>query len=402
MLKSFKFRIFPSSSQSKKIDSILSLCRFLYNCALEERISFYSKFKKSRTCFDQQEFLPEIKELLPEFENIHSQILQDTLKRVDKSYKGFFGRLKTGATPGFPRFKGYDRYDSFTYPQSGFSFKEGKLNLSKIGLIKIKQHREILGKIKTCSVIRKNGKYFVCFSCEIPSLAPSVLGASPNIIGIDIGIKVFITNSNGDTVENPRTLKAHQEKLAKAQRRFAKIAKLKINRVKRQQHKNHIARIYETITNVRNDFLHKTSRKFVDKYGVIILEKLNIQSMLSSNRTSLNRNINDCAWKTLTGMISYKAEDAGKQVIFVNAAGTSQDCSSCGAVVKKDLSERTHSCKECGLVIDRDLNAAKNILNRGMKILRENRNIFSKNPASTGFQEARSFSSGSIHKGIYC
>ena len=154
MRKSYKFRIYPNASQEKIFLRCLNLCRFLYNSSLEERISFYKSSGKSRSYQDQQNLLPEIKEILPEYNDIHSQVLQDVLKRLDKTYKSFFGRVKRGGKPGFPRFQGRDRYSSFTYSQSGFSIKKNRLVLSKIGHIKINQHREIPGKIKTCTITR--------------------------------------------------------------------------------------------------------------------------------------------------------------------------------------------------------------------------------------------------------
>jgi putative transposase len=376
VLKSFKFRIFPSKKQIKQIDLTLDLCKNLYNSGLEHRILCCSKGTPT-SYVGQANELSTLKEYFPEYNNIYAQVLQDVLKRLDKSYQNFFRRIKSGNKPGFPRFKRFDRYSSFTYPQNGFSIIDNKLKLSKIGLIKIKLHREIIGKIKTCSIIRSSGKYYACFSCELPDIIK--LNKFDNIIAIDLGIKTLAVDSNGESIFNPKILSQHKDKLAKAQRKLEKIGRLKANRSKREAQKNHIARIYEKITNVRSDFLHKTSRKLVNKYDVIILEKLNISNMFS-NKTYLNRSINDVAWATLTQMITYKAEEAGKHVIFVNPRNTSQECSGCGAIVKKDLSVRIHDCKHCGLVIDRDLNAAKNILNRGMSQvdkLRENRNIFS-------------------------
>src|SRR5437868_8364261 len=165
MLKALKYRIYPSHAQQTSLERWLVLCCELYNSALQERKEAWKTCKKFITYKEQQNQLPEIKEFRTEFGNIHSQILQDTLKRLDTAFDAFFRRVKAGDKAGFPRFRSRSRYNSFTFPQSGFAIESGKLKLSKIGNLKIKLHREIEGKIKTCTLSQSStGKWFACLS----------------------------------------------------------------------------------------------------------------------------------------------------------------------------------------------------------------------------------------------
>ena len=358
-----KFRIYPTKTQQKTIALWLDLCRNLYNCALEERRSAYSKHKISKSYEAQTACLPEIKQLIPEYSLVYAQVLQNTLKRLDGSFQNFFRRIKQGEKPGYPRFKSYDRYISFTYPQLGFMIDGDKIYLSKIGYVPIIQHRKIEGKIKTCSVTKTNtGKYFVCLSAE--SVAkPSV--EVKRSVGIDLGIKQYITFSNGtDPYQN--TVPCIDKQLAKLQRQKER-AQIKSQR--RKDLKLWIARIYEKNANRRSDLQHKLSRKIVDKYDLIAMENLNIQSMQKSNLHGLNKRIGESAWNQLTQFIQYKAEDAGKVCVLVNPANTSQMCSRCGYlnIKKLKLNERAFVCESCGHAEDRDVNAAKNILRLGLQ-----------------------------------
>ena len=362
MRKTFKFRIYPTKAQCTSIARTLDLCRFLYNCALEERNSAWKKFHMSRSKKDQDACLPEIKELFPEYSEIYSQVLQNVLKRLDLAFQNFFRRVKLGEDPGYPRFKGWDRYNSFTYPQSGFRIEGDRIFLSKIGHVKIIQHREIAGKIKTCSVIRTNtGKYYVCLTAEqLPAVKPT---KTHNPIGIDLGIKQYITLSDGTVLQN--TVPSIDKPLAKLQR--AK-AKQRLGAARRAALKLWIAKLHEKNTNRRNDFQHKLSNQIVDKYDLIAMEDLNIVAMQANGLPGLNKKIGEAAWNKLIQMISYKAGEAGKKCILVDPANTSQTCSRCEHInVKKlRLKDRIFACEECGHTEDRDLNAACNILIRGV------------------------------------
>jgi len=348
MLKSFKFRLFPSKSQVTKLETTLELCRELYNAALSERREAWQRQRKSITYLDQQNVLPFIKAIREDVAEIHSQVLQDVLRRLDKGFKAFFSRIRKGAKAGFPRFKGKNRYDSFTFAQSGFALKGNKLQLSKLGLFKIKWHRELIGKIKTLTLKRSStGKWFACFSVET---AEEILEPTNQQIGIDVGIKSFAVFSNGTEIDNPKFFRFDEKDLAKAQRK---------------KNRKRAAKIHERIKNRRNNFVHQVSRYLVDNFDLIVFEKLRVSNMVKNSR--LAKTIADASWSKLFELTSYKAENAGRTMIQVNPRNTSQNCSGCGELVRKDLSVRIHSCSNCGLEMCRDENAAKNILALGLE-----------------------------------
>jgi putative transposase len=360
MLKSYKFRIYPSKAQNHKLCQTLDLCCELYNAALQERRDAFKIAKISLNYHSQAIQLPEIKECRTEFGLLHSQILQDTLKRLDKAFVSFFRRVKAGDKAGFPRFRSRSRYSSFTFPQSGFAIESGKLKLSKIGKVKIKLHREIEGKIKTCTISHSStGKWFACLSVECTAEA---LPTSKENVGIDVGLKAFAVLSNGEAIANPKFFRQAEKQLAKAQKKLSAVPKGSAECKKRRKV---VARVHERIANKRKDFAHQESRKLVNRFGVMVFEKLNIRGMLKNH--NLAKSIADAAWSQLVTFTSYKAENAGRRVVQVNPRNTSQMCSRCGALVKKDLSVRIHDCLRCGLVLDRDHNSAINILALGLQ-----------------------------------
>src|SRR5215470_5585748 len=203
MLKAFRYRIYPSHAQQSLLELWLSLCCELYNAALEERRQAFKISGKSISYQDQQDQLPEIKAARPELKRVHSQVLQDVLRRLDKAFQAFFRRVKEGnAKAGFPRFRDRARYDSFTYSQSGFSLEGDKLRLSKIGQVKINLHRPIEGEIKTLTITRTaTGKWYACFSVEVEN---KPLPESNSAVGIDMGLHKFATLSTGEEISNPR------------------------------------------------------------------------------------------------------------------------------------------------------------------------------------------------------
>lgn len=339
----------------------LELCRQTYNETLAVRKNAYEQEGKSVSYYETKKLLPQLKEEKPELKSVHSQVLQEVVKRVDLAYQAFFRRVKEGEDPGYPRFKGYGRYDSFTYTQSGFSLKPGKLWLSKIGDIRIKLHRAIEGAIQRLNIRKMpTGKWFVSFVVEVKPDEP--LPKTGLSVGVDVGLKSFITLSNGEHVDNPRFFVHEEKALAKAQRKLSKAEKGTPERVKALKE---VHRVHERITNKRDDFVQKISLHLVKSYDLIAFEDLNIKGMVKNH--SLAKHIADAAWNKLITTTSYKAEWAGKRVELVNPSNTSQTCSGCGQVVQKDLSERVHRCPFCGLTLDRDYNAALNILRLGLQ-----------------------------------
>ena len=355
-MRSFKYRLYPSRTQGTVLISTLETCRRLYNNALAERRDAWKDEQRSVTYREQQDALPGNKD---EYQlQVHSQVLQDVLRRLRKAFDAFFRRVRNGETPGYTRFKSKGRYDSFTYPQSGFSLsKDGRhLTLSKIGPIRIKLHRPLEGRVKTCTIKRDVDQWYAVFSCEVEVEARSHGGTA---VGVDVGLEKFATLSDGTVIENPCFLRESEQKIKKRQRR---VSRRKIGSNRRKKARKELARAHRKVRNQRTDFAHKLSRQLADNYSTITFEKLNILNMVKNHH--LAKSIVDASWNKLIQYTTYKAEEAGGKVVLVDPKNTSQMCSRCGMLVKKDLSVRVHSCWNCGLTIDRDLNAAMNILDR--------------------------------------
>ena len=259
---------------------------------------------------------------------------------------------------GLPRFRKYGRYKSITYPQSGFKVKGKKLHLSKIGDIRIRQHRELRGQVKTLTVKRMpSGKWYACFSCIVETQPRDKPFKD---VGIDVGLNSYAVLSDGIRIENPRFYRRSEKRLAHLQRDVSQKVRGSRNWVKA---KTRVARLHAKTWNRRTDFLHKASRKIADKYETVYVEDLKIRNMVINHR--LAKSISDAGWGRFIGMIAYKEEESGGRLIQVDARGSTQTCSQCGEHVEKTLSDRIHECPCCGLVMDRDLNASKNVLKIG-------------------------------------
>lgn len=362
MLKTYRYRIYPNNRQKQIIDQTIELCRYLYNCGLEHRILAYRQRRASVYAYQQINELPGIKEVFPDYKNIYSQVLQDVLRRLDKTFSSFFRRVKTGEKPGFPRYKGENRYHSFTYPQPQENMipANGKVYLPKIGKVKIKLHREIPGNIKTVTVTRRNGKYYACFTVEVESV---LLPKTGRAVGIDVGVSAFVATSDGLLVQSPQTYRKAEKSLKTLQR---EVSRRKKGSNRRRKSVQKLASVHEKIANQRKDIAHKTARYLVNNYDLIAHEDLQIKNMVKNHH--LAKSIQDSGWGMFFDILAYKAEEAGKQVVKVNPHNTSQICSGCGHIVKKTLAVRIHKCPHCGLELDRDINAARNILATALSI----------------------------------
>ncbi len=361
-VKSFKYRLYPTKSQERRLQQTLDAARWVYNKTLEVRKAAWEQRQERLGLYATNKLLTGWKKEHPLLTVAYSQVLQDAQERVDLAFQAFFRRFNAGEKPGYPRFRGKGRYDSFTYPQFGFKLKNNRLSLSKIGAVKVVLHRPIEGRVKTCTIRRAaTGDWYACFACEV---APAPMAASLTAVGIDVGLERFATLSTGEQVPNPRFFRQDEKALAKAQRALSKVEKGTPERAKRRKV---IAKIHKRIANRRADFAHKLSRQLVNEYGIIVFEDLNTNGMLKNH--CLAKSIADAAWGQLVRYTMYKAEDAGRRVVLVNPRHTSQACSRCGALVQKDLSVRVHRCPRCGLERDRDWNAAINILRLGLQSL---------------------------------
>ena len=347
-MKAYKFRIYPSKQQGKQLSHHLWVEKELWNEMLDFTKKTYSDFGKFPT-----------KETLRSFcknNELYSQVGQELVERLSKSIWRMVALRKKGKECGFPRFKSFDRMKSLNYPQSGF-WLEKKLKVTPFGEINIKQHRLIKGIIKTLSLKREpSGKWFAVFCVEETSPVKATNGGTQ--VGIDLGLKTLATLSDGTIIKNPRHLEKHEEKLAMLQRSLSMAKRGSKNR---RKIKRKVAIEYEKVANTRADFLHKTTTSLANSYSLIAMETLASQEMAEQN---FGKSINDAGWGMFANMLRYKAESAGCQVVFVNPKNTTQECSRCHEIVKKDLTVRAHDCPFCNLVMDRDLNAAHNILIR--------------------------------------
>jgi putative transposase len=367
--KTFKYKLMPTPEQARTLETVLWRCRELYNAGLEERKAAWETCGVCVTFAMQSAQLPAIKQVRPEYREIHAQVLQEVLHRLDKAFAAFFRRVQNGAHPGYPRFRGKDRYNSFTYPQvsehGGAALDGEVLRLSKIGHIRLRLHRPLQGTPKTVTVSREADGWYACISCaEVPSVP---LPATGHETGIDVGLKVFLVAADGEIVENPRHYRKSEQQLATAQRR---VSRRKKGSKRRRKAVQLLARKHQQVKRQRADFHHKTALALLRQYDVIYLEDVQVRNLVRNHY--LAKSISDAGWAAFRTILSAKAACAGRQVIAIPPAYTSQDGSGvlpdgsrCLQRVAKSLSVRTHVCPSCGLVLDRVENAAVNILRAG-------------------------------------
>jgi putative transposase len=360
MVKTFQYRIYPTTEQTQTLETTLDACRNIYNQSLAWRKEAFEIEGKSVTYGTQQAALTPLRQQSSFFRGLHIDVLQDTVRRVDKAFQAFFRRVKNGENPGYPRFKGRGRYRSMTFSHlsknliRGIGGRLARLVVPKRGEVKIRYHRPLHpGKIKTLTIIRKASGWYASIAvkvCDIPKV--EIVSA----VGVDVGLESFLTTSEGVKVENPRHLRTTEQKLKRKQRQVSKRKKRSHRRRKRVLE---LAKQHQRVANQRRDFHCKTAHHLFSRYDAVVVEDLQIQNMVKNHH--LAKSISDAAWgHFVLALLSY-AENAGCHLIKVSPDGTSQKCSGCGENVQKSLYERTHRCN-CGLVLDRDLNAAINIL----------------------------------------
>lgn len=340
----YQFRLFPTRQQLSLFKKQLEQHRLLYNNCLESKKTAHQEEKKSITCFDL------IKSHVSQYkEGCNYSSLQQTVRRLDKAYKSFFRKS------GFPRFKSKNAFNTIEYAKhgDGCKFKDNILYLQHIGKIKCKSHRQFSEKIKTLSVTLKNNTLYVNVICE---KFYGTFSNNSNSVGIDFGISNTITTSDGESHKTPHFLK----------NKLKDIARLNRQKVKNPKAKKALAKIYSKLANQRKDFNHKLSKRIIEQYGIICLEDLKVKKIVSFK--NVNRRLFDIGINQLMQFISYKAESAGKKVVFVDPAYTSQTCFNCGSKKELSLKDREYICV-CGYTEDRDINAAKNIERLGLQSL---------------------------------
>lgn len=363
--KAFVYRLYPTRAQEAALVRILDLTRELYNAALQERREAWRKARKPVTLYEQMRLLGEVKAVRPEYQEVYAQVLQETLKRLDRAFQGFFSRIKRGEKPGYPRFKGRGWWNSFTFPQvvrggrwvgPGKPLENGKVKIPGVGHVRMKQHRPLEGVPKTFTVKRSAGRWYAVYICEVPA---QPLPPSEKAVGIDLGLSHFVATSEGEIFAPPRAYRQAEARLGRTQRALSR-KKRGSNRYRKLRMR--LARQHQKVANQRKDFHHKLARKLVNRYGTIVHEELNTSGLA---RTRLAKGVLDAGWGQFLRILSAKASRAGRRVVAVRPHGTSQTCPECGRVRKKELSERIHRCA-CGCVLDRDVAAARVILALGL------------------------------------
>jgi putative transposase len=359
MILTYCYRLLPTKSQHRVLEANLENQRQLYNAALEERIGAFRKAGSTRTYVDQCKALTEWRHSDAEAAVVPVNIQRWTLKQVDEAYRGFFRRIKAGAKPGFPRFRGKGRFESFGFREfSGIRLEKGRLRFSGMpGGLRVHLHRPLPEgvRIRACVFRRDDKGWKVGFAVDVPAAEER---AGARAVGVDLGISIFAALSDGGLVPSLKAARRNERQARRANRALARKTRGSRGRSKARRA---LARCHAKTARARLDFLHQASARLVRDYEAIAVEKLNVKGLA---RSALAKDIHDASWAKFISMLRYKAACAGTRLIEVDPHDTSQDCSGCGIKVPKTLGNRWHECARCGLSIDRDLNAARNILNR--------------------------------------
>ena len=381
MRTAYQYRLRLTRQQEVTVESWLELCRRQYNYRLAERFNWYEQnrcdvnscplicylpeLKDQPDFYSQKRDLVNSKRLLPDYQAVQSQVLQNCVERVEQAFKRWLEGDVNGKRSGKPRFKGVGRYRSITFPQVKQDCLTGKfVQLPKLGKFKLIKHREIPEgcSIKTATITKKADGYYITLSLEdksVPVLSPD-LPTMDNTIGIDMGLKSFLTDDEGEEVAIPQHYRKAEKRLKRLQRSLSRKKKGSSNRRKAIKR---VGKAHLKVANCRKDFHYKTAKKLLNKGKNIGHEALNIKGLA---KTRMSKSVNDAGWGQFLLILSLKAANAGLQAIAVNPNGTTQDCSSCGVKVPKTLADRWHSCPHCGCELDRDHNAAINIKQRAV------------------------------------
>jgi putative transposase len=377
MRTAYQYRLRLTRQQQATVDEWLELCRRQYNYRLAERFNWYEQnrcdvnacplichlpeLKDRPDFYSQKRDLVSSKKLFPEYKDLPSHTLQDVIARVEKAFDRWLSGDSNGKRSGKPRFKGQGRFRSIAFPDPVKpEHIDGRfIQLPKIGKLKMILHRPLPAgfKVKTAAIIKKVDGYYITLSLQdssVPVLSPDAPEMG-NTVGVDMGLKSFITDDSGEEVAIPQHYRKAEKRLKRLQR---SLSRKKKGSNRRKKAIKRVAKAHLKVSNTRKDFHYKTAKQLLSQGKHIAHETLNIKGLAKSR---LAKSLNDAGWSQFLQILAIKAERAGLLTIAVNPNGTSQNCSECGTKVPKTLSDRLHVCPECGLTLDRDHNAAINI-----------------------------------------
>jgi putative transposase len=381
------FRLRPTARQHAALAGCVDAHRELYNAALQERRDGWSHNRTRVSYGDQSAQLTEIRQLRPDLAVWSFSSQQATLRRLNRAFDGFFGRLKRGEKAGYPRFKGAARFDSVLWPKDGDGARwlreSQRVYLKGIGQVKVAVHREVVGRVKTLQIKRCGRRWYLVLACD--GVLPNALPATGRQVGIDVGIASFATTSDGEHVTNPRWARASAIGLAAAQQRLQRARQGGKNRVAKREA---LAARHRKIVNQRKDFHHKHARRLVATYDFLVVEDLQIANMLrralpvvdpdkprqflpnkAQAKSGLNRSISDAGWGGFLTILRAKAEDAGRVLIEVDPRHTSDRCEACGFAARENRVRQVEfACRRCGHTAHADEHAARNILRAGLAL----------------------------------
>jgi putative transposase len=387
MRRAYKFRMRPTARQHIALAACLESHRELYNAALQERRDAWAHSRTRVYYTDQAAQLTEIRSARPDVAVWSYSSQQATLRRLKKSFDGFFRRIKSGGRPGYPRFKGRGRFDSVEWPKDGDGARwhpdTNRVYLQGIGEVKVSAHRQVQGRVKTIQIRREGRRWMLILSCD--DVPQNPLPDTGRQAGIDVGIASFATTSDGEHADNPRWGHAAADRLASAQRRLFRARRGSTNRRRRRET---VAARHRKIANQRKDFHHKTARRLADAYDLIVVEDLAIANMLrrtkpipdpdnpgqylpngAAAKTGLNRSISDAGWGQFVSILRAKAEDAGRIWIEVDPRHTSDRCEACGhSAPENRVTQAEFCCQRCSHRTQADEHAARNLLRAGLAL----------------------------------